>query len=119
MSKVSIKEQPKTAEGLIDLLKQPWVVERFKGLAQEHLSAERMLFLAIECVRRTPALGWWLRGYGLHAAVVWIGWLEFAGRDSTMKTGEETSQPTREAVAYWASSLEPIYLEGALRRAIG
>ena len=57
MSKVSTKEQPKTAEGLIDLLKQPWVVERFKGLAQEHLSAERMLFLAIECVRRTPTFG--------------------------------------------------------------
>jgi tetratricopeptide (TPR) repeat protein len=25
--------------------------------------------------KRTPDLGWWLRGYGLHAAVVWGGWL--------------------------------------------
>ncbi len=57
MSKVSTKEPVRTAEGLIDLLKQPSVIERFKGLAQEYLSAERMLFLAIECVRRTPALG--------------------------------------------------------------
>jgi len=46
-----------TPEGLIDLLNQPQVIERFKGLAQEHLSAERMLFLAIECVRRNPTLG--------------------------------------------------------------
>jgi recombination protein RecT len=51
------KEPVKNAESLIDLLKQPSVIERFKGLAQEHLSAERMLFLAIECVRRTPELG--------------------------------------------------------------
>lgn len=45
------------AESLIALLQKPWVMERFKGLAQEQLSAERMLFLAIECVRRTPELG--------------------------------------------------------------
>ncbi len=24
--------------------------------------------------RRTPEIGWWLRGYGLHALVVWAGW---------------------------------------------
>jgi tetratricopeptide (TPR) repeat protein len=25
--------------------------------------------------RRTPSLSWWLRGYGVHAAVVWCCWL--------------------------------------------
>ena len=50
---------------------------------------------------------------------VWIGWLEFrpTGRGKTLKTGEETSQPNKDAVAYWASGLEPVYLEGALDRA--
>lgn len=50
---------------------------------------------------------------------VWIGWLEFAavGKSDVVRTGEETSQPTREAVAYWASGLEPVFLEGALDRA--
>jgi hypothetical protein len=48
---------------------------------------------------------------------VWIGWLEFDGPRGKKKTGEETSQPNREAVAYWASGLESVYLEGALNRA--
>ena len=50
---------------------------------------------------------------------VWIGWLEFSSeRDgSTIRTGEETSQPTKDDVEYWASGLEPVYLDGALRRA--
>jgi hypothetical protein len=34
-----------------------------------------------------------------------------------VRTSEETSQPTRDDVAYWASGLEPIYLDGAFRRA--
>jgi hypothetical protein len=50
---------------------------------------------------------------------VWIGWLEFqpAGRGRALKTGEETSQPNKEAVAYWATGLEAVYLDGALVRA--
>jgi tetratricopeptide (TPR) repeat protein len=27
--------------------------------------------------RRTPELSWWLRGYGFHALVVWLGWLVY------------------------------------------
>ena len=50
---------------------------------------------------------------------VWIGWLEFSSEQdgSMVRTSEETSQPTRDDVAYWASGLEPIYLDGAFRRA--
>jgi hypothetical protein len=52
----------------------------------------------------------------------WEGWLEFHpidGRKSVLRTGQETSQPNRTAIEYWASGLEPTYLEGALARAQG
>jgi hypothetical protein len=50
---------------------------------------------------------------------VWIGWLEFrpARGGKALKTGEETSQASKDAVAYWATGLEPVFLEGALERA--
>ncbi len=54
----------------------------------------------------------------------WKGWLEFhpvaatkSGDTAILRTGRETTQPSREAVDYWAGGLEPIYLEGALTRA--
>lgn len=51
----------------------------------------------------------------------WWGWLEFEprqGKGPLLRTGQETAQPTRDALAYWASGLEPVYLEGALQRAV-
>jgi hypothetical protein len=53
---------------------------------------------------------------------IWAGWLEFHPTDKSkpvLRTGEETSQPSRATVEYWAYGLEPIYLEGALARAQG
>ena len=53
--------------------------------------------------------------------IVWEGWLEFApvgGRGIVRRSQIETTQPNREALAYWASGIEPVYLEGALERAI-
>lgn len=49
----------------------------------------------------------------------WWGWLEFQPREGgpPLVTGQETSQPNRDALAYWATGLEPVYLEGALIRA--
>ena len=50
----------------------------------------------------------------------WSGWIEFVpvdGRGRRLCTDQETSQPDRKAVAYWAGGLEPVYLEGALLRA--
>jgi hypothetical protein len=50
----------------------------------------------------------------------WFGWLQFrsAGRPTrTLRTGRETTQPNREALLYWATGIEPIYLEGAFARA--
>lgn len=52
----------------------------------------------------------------------WSGWLEFVPADVSsrafaLRTGQETSQPDRKAVDYWAGGLERIYLQGALVRA--
>ena len=49
----------------------------------------------------------------------WVGWLEFVavGAALVRRTGIETTQPDRAALAYWASGLEPTYFEGAFARA--
>lgn len=50
----------------------------------------------------------------------WIGWLEFDPGDlkkPALRTEQETSQPNRTAVEYWATGLEPVYFEGAFERA--
>jgi hypothetical protein len=50
----------------------------------------------------------------------WAGWLEFyavGGSRAVLRTGQETSQPNRHALEYWAGGLEPVYLDGALERA--
>jgi hypothetical protein len=52
----------------------------------------------------------------------WEGWLEFHQSNTSQQilhTDQETSQPNRAAIEYWADGLEPIYLEGALARAQG
>jgi hypothetical protein len=52
----------------------------------------------------------------------WEAWLEFHPTDISrpvLRTDQETSQPNRAAIEYWADGLEPIYLEGALARAQG
>jgi hypothetical protein len=77
-----------------------------------------------------------VRTYGQERADgTWEAWLEFhpvagpalvggvgevggaAGVGVVLRTGRETSQSNREGVAYWASGLEPVYLEGAFARA--
>lgn len=35
-----------------------------------------------------------------------------------LRTGQETSQPNRSALEYWATGLETIYLDGAFKRAV-
>lgn len=49
----------------------------------------------------------------------WEGWLEFRTGRNVLRTGQETSQPNRTAVEYWATGLEPTYLDGALALAQG
>ena len=50
----------------------------------------------------------------------WEGWIEFLptrGDAPPLETDQETSQPDRRALEYWAGGLEPVYLEGAFTRA--
>ena len=51
----------------------------------------------------------------------WEGWLEFAPDDTTspvLRSGRETTQPNLADLRYWATGLTPVYLEGALARAL-
>jgi hypothetical protein len=50
----------------------------------------------------------------------WQGWLEFIelGTGHVVRSGRETTQPNRVDTVYWATGLTPVYLEGALRRAL-
>jgi hypothetical protein len=52
----------------------------------------------------------------------WEAWLEFHPTDErkpVLRTGQETSQPNRTDIEYWALGLEPVYLDGAFARAQG
>jgi hypothetical protein len=50
----------------------------------------------------------------------WEGWLEFVPLQGgvVVRSGRETTQPNRVDTEYWATGLTPIFLEGALRRAL-
>ena len=62
---------------------------------------------------------WTARAHGRRRDGDWIGWLAFVADDGTeIATDRETTQPDRKALDYWASGLEPIYLDGALTRAL-
>jgi hypothetical protein len=62
-----------------------------------------------------------VRSYGEERTDgTWTGWIEFEPDDSNkpkLLTDQETSQPNRVAVEYWATGLEPVYFEGAFERA--
>ena len=50
----------------------------------------------------------------------WEGWIEFVPVDGgqRLRSPRETTQPNRTDTEYWATGLGPVYLEGALRRAL-
>jgi hypothetical protein len=49
---------------------------------------------------------------------LWEGFLVFRPDSGfALQTGRETTQSSLDAVTYWATGLEPVYLEGALERA--
>lgn len=62
-----------------------------------------------------------VRSYGEERSDgTWVGWIQFHPTDVTkpvLLTEQETSQPNRTAVEYWATGLEPVYFEGAFERA--
>jgi hypothetical protein len=57
---------------------------------------------------------------GENANGQWQGWLEFepVTGGETIRTGRETTQPNRTDTEYWATGLTPVFLEGALERAL-
>ena len=61
------------------------------------------------------------RAVGRHASDdMWEGWIEFVpadGGSDVLVTPVETRQPERQHVAYWATGLSQVYMEGALKRA--
>ena len=46
----------------------------------------------------------------------WAGRIVFKDGAAVRRTEQETSQPNRNALEYWASGLEKVYLEGAFQR---
>jgi hypothetical protein len=72
-------------------------------------------------IRREDGTEYEARVYGTERADrTWAGWLEFhplRGSGPVLRTGQETSQPDRRAIDYWAGGLEPVYIDGAFRRA--
>jgi tetratricopeptide (TPR) repeat protein len=59
-----VNGQPINSPAILLLMLFTWLVTATLGLTAEALRH-----------RKAPELGWWLRGYAFHAAVVWIGWL--------------------------------------------
>ena len=55
-----------------------------------------------------------------NAGGLWEGWLEFLPLETgePVRSGRETTQPNRQDTIYWATGLTPVYLEGALGRAL-
>jgi hypothetical protein len=86
-----------------DVVGQPVLVHEFA----ERMVAEDGELLAVRVFGQGRADG------------TWLGWLTFAALDGrrVKRTPRETTQSTREQVAYWATGLQASYLEGAFRRA--
>ena len=49
---------------------------------------------------------------------LWHGWLEFSDGVASLRTPQESEQPNRDDLMYWAQGLTHVYLEGALERAL-
>ena len=81
----------------------------------------RQLIHEFQCPVIADGVEYVARAYGAERPNgLWDGWIEFIGEDGVpICTDRETTQSGRGAVAYWASGLEPVYLEGAFERARG
>jgi hypothetical protein len=70
------------------------------------LASDNRIYNARACGRQEPG--------GL-----WEGWIEFIpDRGAPVRSGRETTQPNLADLEYWATGLTPVYLEGALKRAL-
>jgi hypothetical protein len=77
-----------------------------------------LIYQFVEPVRATDGTLWEASVYGQPFGNTWEGWLEFNNPVlGTMRTGRETTQADAGDLTYWATGLEPTYLEGAINRA--
>ncbi len=80
------------------------MAELIHGIAVPYVGADGMRYAVRVC------------GAERHDGT-WMAWLEFRPEIGPIRrTDRETSQPSRDAALYWATGLEPIYLEGAFAR---
>jgi hypothetical protein len=65
---------------------------------------------------------WAARACGRRGTTnMWEGWIEFVPLDldrKPVRSTRETTQPSREDLLYWATGVTPVYLRGALTRAL-
>jgi len=74
-----------------------------------------------EVIRTTDGTSYTVTACGRERSDgMWEGWLEFAPDDTSrvLRTRRETTQPNLTDLRYWATGLTPVYLEGALARAL-
>jgi hypothetical protein len=72
------------------------------------VASDNCTYIARACARKQPD--------GLR---LWEGWIEFVpDRGAVVRSGRETTQPNLADLEYWATGLTPVYLEGALKRAL-
>ena len=81
----------------------------------------QVVFAFSEVIRTTDGTSYTVTACGRERSDgTWEGWLEFAPDDASpvLRTRRETSQPNLTGLRYWATGLTPVYLEGALTRAL-
>lgn len=74
-----------------------------------------------EVIRTTDGASYTVTACGRERSDgTWEGWLEFGSDDTrpVLRTRRETTQPNLTDLRYWATGLTPVYLEGALARAL-
>lgn len=82
------------------------------------------MFHRIQHYELIDSVGRWYRprAYGdQQPDGTWNGWIVFfplVGGGRAIASGRETTQPTLAALETWAAGLTPVYLEGALDRAL-
>lgn len=91
-----------------------------EGIAPDVVGAPVMVHEFVNSIRGEDGGLYTVQVYGQSRADgTWIGWLSFVGPSGVevRRTGRETTQSSQDQVAYWATGLQPSYLEGAFRRA--
>lgn len=81
---------------------------------------ERVLRTFADPVVSRDGVRFFARACGREVDGLWQGWIEFEARaeETVLRTDRETTQPNLTAAEYWAGGLTPVYLEGALARAL-